>query len=313
MIPIRLLCCSFALLLAVFTPLRAAEPPAASPFAMRLVADQAGEDTEELAEFRYPNPPRMLHVRKQVLLDQTSVESAFIAKGVEGRVEIHVHLTGVGGEKFATVTRENKRRQLAIVVGGRMLSAPTIHDEIRGGKMVISGKYSEEEARALAAEIAPAPKEHTGPPPFVSPFQMRLTTPRPTPGTEELDEPAGDFGPTPRSGAPRKIHVEKGTVLNHADLASVKAIDRDPDGAPTLELTFTADGAKKLAQITQERKGDCLAIFLDGHLHSAPMIATPIEGGVAHVTGRFNKQEAQALADKISAALKRQPKDERKP
>ena len=64
---------------------------------------------------------------------------------------VEIELTDSGTKKFADFTRKNVGEQLAIVLDGRVLSAPRINDQILNGKAVISGGFqSAEEAQHLA-------------------------------------------------------------------------------------------------------------------------------------------------------------------
>ena len=47
----------------------------------------------------------------------------------------------------------DKGRQLAIVVNGRLMTAPVIQEEINGGEFSICGNFSREEAMKLAASL----------------------------------------------------------------------------------------------------------------------------------------------------------------
>ncbi|MEZ4308098.1 MAG: hypothetical protein R3F14_08645 [Polyangiaceae bacterium] len=51
---------------------------------------------------------------------------------------VRVQLTPEGGERFQRATAANIQRRLAIVVRGRVLSAPVIQSEIGGGTVVIT-------------------------------------------------------------------------------------------------------------------------------------------------------------------------------
>lgn len=59
-------------------------------------------------------------------------------------------LTSQGSDRFATITEENTNKQLAIVLDGRVESAPTINEPITGGSGQISGGFAEREAKDLA-------------------------------------------------------------------------------------------------------------------------------------------------------------------
>ncbi len=70
-----------------------------------------------------------------------------------------------GAELFEKITRENTGENLAIFLDGEMISSPRINEAISGGKAVISGVFTPEEARSLAQNLSfgalPVPIELT--------------------------------------------------------------------------------------------------------------------------------------------------------
>ena len=64
---------------------------------------------------------------------------------------------------FERVTGENIGKRLAILLDGRVYSAPVIRDAIAGGKAMIEGRFTDQEAKDLAivlrAGALPAPVE----------------------------------------------------------------------------------------------------------------------------------------------------------
>jgi preprotein translocase subunit SecD len=74
---------------------------------------------------------------------------------------VSVTLTGHGAEIFERLTGDNTGRRLAIVLDGRVQSAPVIRERIGGGRAVITGSFTLDEARDLAivlrAGALPAP------------------------------------------------------------------------------------------------------------------------------------------------------------
>jgi len=87
------------------------------------------------------------------LLDQTATKSARVIKGRQGEPLIDITMTDEGRKQLARVTREHLNQQLAIVIDGRLWSAPSIQAEISGGKAEITGNFTTAEAEALAAKI----------------------------------------------------------------------------------------------------------------------------------------------------------------
>lgn len=58
-----------------------------------------------------------------------------------------------GGQLFQELTKRNVGKPIAIFVGGELVSAPTVQQEISGGTAVITGSGNFEEARLLAQDL----------------------------------------------------------------------------------------------------------------------------------------------------------------
>jgi preprotein translocase subunit SecD len=91
--------------------------------------------------------------------------------------------------------------------------------------------------------------------------------------------------------------VLKRTLLTGAELtdASVQA-DPNSQGNWQVAITFSAVGAQRFGEITENSVGRHLAIILDGSLYSAPRINERIPGGRAVITGQFTVDQARDLA-----------------
>lgn len=70
-----------------------------------------------------------------------------------GQPEIVFRLNGEGAQLFGQITSENIGREMAIILDGRLQSAPTIQDAILGGNGVIHGNYTEKEAFDLSSVL----------------------------------------------------------------------------------------------------------------------------------------------------------------
>jgi RNA polymerase sigma factor (sigma-70 family) len=122
-----------------------------APFQVQLVLDEPGEDTEPMTNNA---SGETLHVQKTPLMDYTAIRSATVTTDASsGAPQIDVEFSEVGKELFAAITKENINKRLAIVVDGHLYSAPVIRSEISEGKAQITGSFTEEEARELAAKI----------------------------------------------------------------------------------------------------------------------------------------------------------------
>ncbi len=138
-----------------------APPNSANPsvLQMRLVQDGAGSDTEQMTILHSltdvtGTPPETLNVKKKVLLDGTSVASASVqVQSASSAPVIEVVFTEKGRKLFADVTRQSVGKRLAIVADGKLVAAPRIEAEITGGRALVSGRFSLQQATELAAKI----------------------------------------------------------------------------------------------------------------------------------------------------------------
>jgi beta-lactamase regulating signal transducer with metallopeptidase domain len=130
----------------------------ASFFQMRLVVDAPADDAEKMIRLeKIPAVGQVrqeeVYVQKSVLLDQTALQSAQLNTGPQGDRQIEITFTSAGRKEFAKVTREHLHQRLAIIIDGKLMTAPTIQSEISGGKCQITGSFSEAEAKALTAKL----------------------------------------------------------------------------------------------------------------------------------------------------------------
>ena len=79
----------------------------------------------------------------------SSAEAGFSRQG--NGWEVSVALDPTGTRQFAELTSRLQNQQLAIVVAGRVVSAPTIQSPITGGQIQINGGFSRADVEGLAA------------------------------------------------------------------------------------------------------------------------------------------------------------------
>lgn len=160
-------------LLSLTATAHAASTPSA--FQFRLVVDNPTADSEKMTVVRSNNSsrqPEVLNVQKEVLLDNSFVKNATVVVDGGRNPEINVKLTDDGAKRLAEVTRQNIGKRLAIVIDGKLYEAPRIAAEITGGEAIISGAFTEEEAKDLATTINGSPASEK--PPMVK-FVMRVS------------------------------------------------------------------------------------------------------------------------------------------
>ncbi len=84
-------------------------------------------------------------------------------------------------------------------------------------------------------------------------------------------------------------------ILNGSDLTNAEAV-KTSTGQIAIQMEFTPEGAKKIAEFSSSHIGKVLAIAVDGKVILAPTIRTAITGNVAMIEGRFDLQTTKRLA-----------------
>jgi len=115
-------------------------------------------DKETKVERKIPNV-----VQKRTLLTGSELTRAEVQADPNsaGNWQVSIEFTATGTRIFGEVTEQNVARRLAIILDGTLYSAPRINERIPGGRAVITGQFTVEEARDLAivlrAGALPAP------------------------------------------------------------------------------------------------------------------------------------------------------------
>jgi len=118
-----------------------------------LERDTPDADSENL-------PIEMIAVRKKTELTGEALQDAQ-ATFQDNQPVVSFRFDTAGGRKFGKITQENVNKSFAIVLDGKVISAPNINEPILGGSGIISGNFSVQSANDLAlllrAGALPAP------------------------------------------------------------------------------------------------------------------------------------------------------------
>lgn len=82
-----------------------------------------------------------------------SIREAHCVFDSYGNAEVALRMTSEGKQLFAMITKNNLNKRLAIVLDGKVCSAPVIRSEITEGQASISGKFTQREAIELASTL----------------------------------------------------------------------------------------------------------------------------------------------------------------
>ncbi|HEX9822216.1 MAG TPA: protein translocase subunit SecD [Methylomirabilota bacterium] len=102
-------------------------------------------------------------VQKRTLLTGAELTRAEVQADPNspGNWQVAIEFTATGARIFGEITEQNVGRHLAIILDGNLYSAPRINERIPGGRAVITGQFTVDEARDLAivlrAGALPAP------------------------------------------------------------------------------------------------------------------------------------------------------------
>ena len=108
------------------------------------------------------NPSEKIAVRRRVDVDGGDLTDARAATNQQtGQWIVSFTFNSLGARRFADVTRANVNHRFAIVLDGKVISAPVIREPITGGRGEISGNFTASSATDLAvllrAGALPAP------------------------------------------------------------------------------------------------------------------------------------------------------------
>ena len=102
-------------------------------------------------------------VQKRSLLTGAELTRAEVSADPNsmGNWQVSIEFTSTGTRIFGEITEQNVGRRLAIILDGTVYSAPRINERIPGGRAVITGQFTVEDARdlkiVLQAGALPAP------------------------------------------------------------------------------------------------------------------------------------------------------------
>jgi len=99
------------------------------------------------------NPQRKYLIKEIPVLDGTMLTDAYVGFDQNNRPLINFKLNAEGAEIFGDFTGKNVGNRLAIVLDGKVYSAPNINERIGGGSGQISGNYTVLEAKDLAIAL----------------------------------------------------------------------------------------------------------------------------------------------------------------
>jgi preprotein translocase subunit SecD len=95
-----------------------------------------------------------LLIKKDVLLTGESLTDARLSiDSTNSEYFVSIDFDGKGAKKFASITEQNIKKRLAIVLDNTVYSAPVIQSKIPGGHARITGNFTQEDGKILSVAL----------------------------------------------------------------------------------------------------------------------------------------------------------------
>jgi len=107
----------------------------------------------QILPFENPGEGSIIVVHRQVMINGDQLLDAQQGRDQDNRPVVNISFNGQGGRKFAQTTQKNVGKRFAIVVDGKVQSAPRINEPILGGQAQISGNFTVDGANQLAIAL----------------------------------------------------------------------------------------------------------------------------------------------------------------
>jgi thiol-disulfide isomerase/thioredoxin len=213
-----------------------------------------------------------LLVEPEVLLDHRAIKTARLEHGSDGASQIRLGLSKEGQSKFREITQKFQNKRLAMFLNGWLEAAPIVNQGVYGDSVIVSEKFSEEEANELVNQLNA----------LANMFELRVVADKPAGTSEVYSLPA-------REGKSEQIFVEPDVLL---DWSSVRWVGRglaSDSKVPNIGLCLSKDGTKKFAEITKKYQGRRIAVFFNGRLQSVSQIEKlrGVRDDTVDITGDF--------------------------
>ncbi len=92
-------------------------------------------------------------ILKGIALTGADLKMASPGQNQYGESIVNIEFTPEGSEKFKAATTRSVGRPLAIILDGKIISAPNVNEPISGGRAQISGRFSIQEMRDLVIQL----------------------------------------------------------------------------------------------------------------------------------------------------------------
>jgi preprotein translocase subunit SecD len=147
--------------------INAAEP---GRFEIRAVTATPTQTATAYSLYHRDGRNERLLVEPEVLLDHRAIKTARLEHGSDGASQIRVGLSKGGQSKFREIAQKFQNKRLAMFLNGWLEAAPIINQGLYADSVIVSEKFSEEEANELVSQLNA----------LANMFELRVVTDKPT-------------------------------------------------------------------------------------------------------------------------------------
>ncbi len=132
-------------------------PMTETPLTAEQIALLAGPDASLAMYTQRDNEGRVISEKpiflKKVAISGADLKSAYPGSDQYSRPIVNIEFSPEGARKFHAVTGRSVGKPLAILLDGKVISAPQVNEAISGGRAQISGQFSNQEVRDLVIQL----------------------------------------------------------------------------------------------------------------------------------------------------------------
>jgi len=250
-----------------------------------------------------PNPGEDVSIRRYEL-DDSIVElgpvrsyrivGATVASDAKGYPALGFQVSGEERADFRRWTSDHVGRRLGIFLDGRLVFAPKISSAMPGTGILAFERptRTEESVRALADRILAANQ--------VPAVPAVPEVPQPAPAILEFA-----VEPAPGEDVPVTRYEFNGASLELGPKRAVRIVAARPTaddlGYPALEFEIASDQAEEFRSWTAAHLGRQLAIFVDGRIVTAPVLASALPGAglLSFGANPWTEEQVRDLAKRL--------------
>ncbi|MBS8121457.1 protein translocase subunit SecD [Candidatus Vampirococcus lugosii] len=116
--------------------------------------NKSEEDQFDVLEISYyPSWITAVDPKTNKILNAAFFNYASVGTSQIGKPVVQINFNSMGGQIFCNITANHVDKQMAIFVGGQLITAPVINEQICGGTAQIDGNFDSKSARELAKAL----------------------------------------------------------------------------------------------------------------------------------------------------------------